>query len=128
MTSQEIRDLIGRYIEAFNARDFQTLGALFADDAVLEDPVGSSPIRGNREIRKFYEQFRHGTSSLKLDGEIRAATAAAAFPFLVDMGANHNNQTIEVIDTFIFDDKGRIREMRAFWGPGNVREPPSRAD
>jgi len=123
MDPDDIHGLIRRYIAAFNARDYDTLLALFAQDAVLEDPVGSSPVRGKGNIRAFYEQFKDWQSSLALDGEIRIADAAVAFPFRVDMG---EGQEIAVIDTFLFDTAGQIREMRAFWGPRNIR--PSRPD
>jgi len=119
MSPDVIEDIIRRYLEAFNNRDYDALISLYSQEATLEDPYGSPPIRGAAQIRAFYEQFKDGNSTLHLDGAIRAAERAAAFPFKVRMG-NEANQVIEVIDSFVFDEAGKIKEMRAFWGAKNV--------
>ena len=41
-------------------------------------------------------------------------------PFTVTLDWEGARQVIEVIDTFRIDDAGKITEMRAFWGPGNM--------
>jgi len=117
---EQIQSTIRRYIAAFNARDLDTLVSLYAADARVEDPIGSPPHQGADEIRAFYERFRNHRSSLHLTGEIRAAESAAAFSFMVIMGQEPDTQIVEVTDTFAFDSSGRIKEMRAFWGVGNV--------
>ena len=122
MDPQQTRSVIERYLNAFNARDFDTLVGLYAADATVEDPVGSAPHRGLKDIRAFYEQFRTQKSSLHRVGEVRAAGSAAAFSFIVVMGESANSQIVEVTDTFAFDAAGKIEEMRAFWGPGNVHD------
>lgn len=47
------------YVAAFNAADAGRVVALFADDATVEDPVGSPVVAGREAILAFY---RHATS------------------------------------------------------------------
>jgi steroid Delta-isomerase len=49
---------------------------------------------------------------------VRAGANYAAFAFAALMDPT-GQKRIEVIDTFRFDDQGKVVEMRAFWGPGN---------
>ncbi len=105
------------YVRALNAADLEAIVRLFADDAVLEDPVGSLPRRGIAEIRAFYA----GSLSLKLqaelEGPVRAVAREAAFAFSVSFDIDGQRTTIRPIDVFRFDDAGRIVQMRAFFGP-----------
>lgn len=108
------------YLRALNAADLESIAALFADDAVVEDPVGSLPKRGIAEIRAFYA----GSLSLKLqaelDGQIRAVANAAAFAFRVSFEIDGQRTVIRPIDVFRFNDAGRIVQMSAFFGPANT--------
>jgi steroid delta-isomerase len=126
-TSDDIRNLITGYIRAFNARDFDHVMALYADDATLEDPVGTAMRRGTDEIRAFYEQYRHEPSFLQLTGDFRFPENAVAFSFYCYMGLTSDPMIIEVTDTFRFDEHGLIKEMRAFWGTANIHGISSRA-
>src|SRR3546814_8940608 len=44
------------YIDGFNRADPAGVAALYADDATVEDPVGSPLKTGKAEITKFYER------------------------------------------------------------------------
>lgn len=122
VTPEEAEALVARYIAAYNGRAYDALAGLFADDAVLEDPVGSQKQQGRKAIRAFYESFDDNGAVLELAGAVRATESEIAFPFLVHMGGKGNGPVIEVIDTFLVDAIGLIREMRAFWGPANIRQ------
>ena len=41
VTSVQMREALQRYIDAINARDTEAVVALYADDATIEDPVGT---------------------------------------------------------------------------------------
>ena len=118
--SDNIDNTINRYIRAFNERDYDTLMSLYAAGATLEDPVGS-PLRSGRDnIRAFYESFRDQPSYLQRVGDLRIAESAAAFSFCACIGVGATLQIIEITDTFLFDNRGQIKEMRAFWGAPNI--------
>lgn len=106
------------YITHFNAADHNAIAMLYAEDATVEDPVGTPLKKGREDIRDFYEGAVKGGTQLELIGPIRLAEREAAFPFKATVGAA--NMVIEIIDTFKFNDAGEVTEMRAFWGPENI--------
>ena len=109
------------YVDGFERGDADALAALFADDATVEDPVGTPPKRGREEIRAFYALSVTTGAKLELLGEPRCAADYVAFPFAVKLEWQGRRQVIEVIDTFRFDAAGKITEMRAFFGPANMK-------
>lgn len=109
------------YVAGFEAGDADALAALFADDATVEDPVGTTPRRGREEIRAFYAQSVATGAKLELLGDPRCAGDFIAFPFAVKLEWQGRRQVIEVIDTFRINEAGKITEMRAFFGPANMK-------
>jgi steroid delta-isomerase len=111
---------VHEYVRALAAADLDAVVALYADDAVVEDPVGSEPKRGIAAIRDFYA----GSVALKLEvaleGEIRVAASEAAFAFSVSFELQGKRTTIRPIDVFRFDERGQIVSMRAFFGAANI--------
>ena len=73
---QDIDRFIGDYVRAFNARDLERVASLYAEDATLEDPVGSAMVRGKPAIRAFYEQYQDQPSYLQYSGDCRVAQSA----------------------------------------------------
>ena len=108
------------YVAALNARDLDAIVALYADDATVEDPVGSAPKVGIEAIRAFYARSTALPLQVVLDGELRVVANECAFAFSVSFVHEGRQTTIRPIDTFRFDAAGRIVQMRAFFGPGNV--------
>jgi steroid delta-isomerase len=115
--SEEIRKTIGEYIGFMNAADVESVVELYAEDAILEDPIGTAPIRGRAAIREFYSGAVAGNVTLEATGNPRVAAGQAAFPMRARLGDAH---TIEIIDVMVFDDDGRISSMRAFWSTDGV--------
>jgi steroid delta-isomerase len=107
------------YVAAFAAGDAAAAAALFAPDASVEDPVGSTVLRGATDIAAFYQRAMQTGARLALTGPVQVCADAAAFSFTVQVAAA--GVEIDVIDVFRFDDAGLITQMQAFWGPANVR-------
>ncbi len=108
-----------KYLTAFQDQDLEAILALYADDAVVEDPVGSDKHVGIDAIRAFYSGAMGAKVQAELTGPVRLAGQEAAFPFTITvMGAN---LAIDIIDVFRFNDDGKVVEMRAFWGDTNHR-------
>ena len=116
---QHMQATVERYIAGFAAGDSDEIVELFAAQATVEDPVGSEPKRGRDEIAEFYQGAVSTGAQLRLDGPVRSAGNTAAFPFSVSIGGEPP-QRLHVIDTFRFDDDGKVVEMRAVWGPANI--------
>lgn len=131
---EQMAAAVQAYIDLFNAQDAAGIAALYADDATVTDPVGTPPKNGMAEISAFYTLAVKNGAKLTLNGPIRVVADHAAFAFTVSVGAMtavdsavnvelpSGGMTIDVIDTFKFNDENKVVEMRAFWGPGNITQ------
>lgn len=119
-TPEQMEAAVQAYVAAFAAGDPEQAVAIFAADATIEDPVGTPVKRGHEEIRAFYQASMATGAKLVLDGPIRLAEGHAAFAFHVPLHFEGKDMEIHVIDTFAFDADGKVKEMRAFFGPGNM--------
>lgn len=120
-TDEQKLAAVHAYIAAFEAGQPEAVVVLFAPDATVEDPVGSPLKRGHDEIREFYTMSMATGARLELIGDPRCVADYVAFPFAVNLEMNGNRMVIEVIDTFRLNDEGKITEMRAFFGPANMK-------
>ncbi len=118
-TEEEMIRAVHHYVTAFDKNDPELAVALFAENATVEDPVGSQIIKGRAAIRDFYTRVMARRAKLRLEGAVRAGANYAAFAFSALLDPT-GEKRFEVIDTFRFDDQGKVVEMRAFWGPSNM--------
>ncbi|MDE2414253.1 MAG: nuclear transport factor 2 family protein [Comamonadaceae bacterium] len=112
--------VVHRYIAALNAGDLDAIVALYADDATVEDPVGSPPHQGHAAIRAFYAKSLAIKLDVALEGPVRAAANEAAFAFCVRLHWQGRDMAIRPIDVFRFNEAGKILSMRAIFGPENM--------
>lgn len=103
--------VVNRYVEAFEKADLAIIREIYAEDAIVEDPVGSDPHVGIAAIEKFYEVGFSANARLRLTGDVRCSGNCAAFPFDVVMPG----MTISPIDVFTFNDDGKVVDMKAYW-------------
>ena len=116
-------EAVQQYVAAFEKGNLDEIVALFAPDATVEDPVGSEPVHGIGAIRDFYSAaMAHGTR-LMLEGPIRLTREYPAFAFVVVATVEGKEIRVDVIDTFRFDAANRVVEVRAYFGPVNMRGP-----
>ena len=112
MSNEQKIAAVHKYIEAFSNADMNLIKEIYADNAVVEDPVGSEPYVGIDAIIGFYEGAFATGAKLELSGNVRCAGNAAAFPFKVLM----EGVDISPIDIFEFNDAGKVVSMKAYWG------------
>ena len=72
-----IRQVYDRYPELVTKGDVDGIVELYADDATIEDPIGSDIRQGRAAIRAFYEAAA-GTITMKRTGPVRVAGHEAA--------------------------------------------------
>ena len=121
MNIEHQKSVVNDYIRLMTAGDWQSVANLYAQNATVEDPVGTEPVRGIEAITAFYKKNTDPSVALKLDllGAIRVAGKEAAFPFSVVLTLNGKRMRIEVIDVFKFDAQGKIVSMKAYFSPEN---------
>lgn len=109
------------YIDAFNRSDADSIAALYADDASVEDPVGSPVKQGREAIAAFYKMAVSTGAKLKLAAPIRGSHGnAAAMAFDVQLNMPEGEAVIRVIDVMTFNHAGKFTSMRAFWGRSDM--------
>ncbi len=110
----DVRTAVSNYLDAVANGTSADIAALYADDATLEDPVGTEPKVGREAIEKFYSAL----DAVDNRTELLAAKVSgntAAFHFRVVTETGDQTITVEPIDVMTFDEQARITSMRAVW-------------
>ena len=112
-----IRSTVDAYCAAFTNGDRAAYVGLFADDAWIEDPVGTPKHEGLDAIGGFFDQSAGLADSieLRLTGPVRVAAGEGAFPMEIRPTIGGTTFAMPCIDVMTFDDAGKITTMRAFW-------------
>jgi len=119
---EQIAKAMQAYVDAVSGEDVEKVIALFSEDAVVEDPIGSGPHIGHEGLREFYKIAVETVEEMVLEGSVRArenwgACAMLAYPKGMDM-----KLVIETLDVMEFNEDGKITRMTAYWGDGNIRQ------
>lgn len=118
---EQMKQALQAYVDGINAGDAAAVTALFADDAVVEDPVGKPPISGRAAIAEFYTNAVSAGTKLSLDTPIRGSHGnGAAMAFTIEVPAM--SLRIRAVDVMTFNDDGKIIDMRAYWGPADFEQ------
>ncbi|WP_205874994.1 nuclear transport factor 2 family protein [Mycobacterium camsae] len=109
--------------EAVVARDKDAWLAVFADDAIVEDPVGPSPFdpdgtghRGRAAISAFWDKAIAPTTSIEFffrDTYQCGNEEANVGHILITTGDYQT--TAEGVFTYKADDQGQMVALRAYW-------------
>ena len=118
-TPEQMIAAVHGYVAAFDAGDAEAAVALFAEDATVEDPVGTPAKNGHDEIRTFYTASMQTGAKLHLQGPVRVGEDYAAFAFQVRLNWEGKTSTVDVIDIFRFNADGKVAKMEAYFGPTN---------
>lgn len=122
-TEQAMKAAMQAYIDRYNAGDAEGLIELYADDAVVEDPVGGAVYEGKAAIAAFYRYAIKTGAKLSLQAPIRASHSnAAAMAFTVELTYEGQPLCIHVIDVMTFNEAGKFSSMRAYWGKTDMKE------
>jgi hypothetical protein len=116
VTRQHIVDIIDEYCRAITAQDKAGWLGLFADGIRHEDPVNVRVNLGKEQLAGFWDMF----VGLNIDLALTAPTIVCgneAVAFMRSrMGPQEARKEVTpIIDTFVFDDAGKIMSVRAFY-------------
>jgi len=121
-TDTEMKQVLQAYVDAYNRSDLDGLVALYADDATVEDPYGTPAKIGREQIAEFYKGAMATGAKLTLSAPIRGShgdAAAMAFDAVVNTPQGEIIAA-SVIDVMTFDGNGKIKSMRAYFGPSDL--------
>ncbi len=126
-TTLNARELGIRSRAAVHARDRDGWLDLFAEAAVVQDPIGPSPFdpegnghRGRAEIAKFYDEVI--APSQAVDFEINESYLSGDGSEVADVGiirttiaGGTHQAVVHVVMTYRTDGAGKIASLRAYW-------------
>jgi steroid delta-isomerase len=111
--------------EAVQAKRKEDWLNLFADDAIVEDPVGPSAFdpagkghRGRDAISRFWDMTIATTDKLEFDfrDSFRCGNEEANVGAIITTIAGHQI-TAEGVFTYRVNDEGKLVALRAYWEP-----------
>ena len=101
--------------------------ALFASDAVVEDPVGPSPLdpegkghHGHTGIRKFWDRNFGAVSRFHFqvhDSFANGAYCANLVTITMWLGQSGSTMTVDGVMIYAINDDGLITSIRGHWEP-----------
>jgi steroid delta-isomerase len=122
------RELGRRSRAAVEARDRDGWLALFADDAVVEDPIGPSPFdpdgrghRGLEAIAAFYDQVIASSERITFDIErsyLCGDEVADVGTIRTTLAGGTHVAVVRGVYTYKSDGRGKLAALRAFWELG----------
>ena len=115
----EMRATVDKYLELVASGTAEQITDLYADDATVEDPVGTDPHVGREGVLAFYkviEPFKRSTELVSF----KAAGNVAVFEFHIV--TYFDTMTIELnpVDIMEFGGDGLVTRMRALWGKDDM--------
>ena len=115
-TREELVSICDRYVELVSNQETDAIVELYADDAWIEDPIGSERKHGRDAIREFYDGITKlgGTPVMRRIGPVTVCGGEAAFQFRIDIDLGEDKIAMATTDVMTFDDAGKITSMRAF--------------
>jgi steroid delta-isomerase len=126
-TIENARKTLESYVRAWTVRDKDLLLSILAEDAVMEDPVGTPPFRGREGIGRFWD-FAWRDSSRKLTPrleEMRVCGSEGILRFTMEVRQPSTKLGLDlsIIEHIEFDENGRIRRLHAFWDERSATVP-----
>jgi len=120
---EHMKAVVDRYTAAHTAGDVDGVAALFADDAVVADPVDQPAHHGRDAVRGFFAGTHELADSMELTatGPVRAVGNWAAVPLMAITTIGDTRLRIDIIDVFTFDSDGFISDMKAYWTASDIR-------
>ena len=121
---------------AVEAGDRAAWLALFAPDAVIEDPIGVSVLdptgqghRGTAAIEAFWDTtIASGTIRFAIRESYAAGDEVANVGTITTTFPDGNAVAVDGVFTYRVDDDGLIRALRAYWSEASMRAEESGRD
>lgn len=114
-----VRRTIDAYFEAIRTRDNQRWIGLFAENAVVHDPVDAPPAEGRIGLEESWKVFTTPFERLSIqqDAVFYAKEGAAVKWTAEGIGVNEASVVFEGISVFELDGDNRIQTLMAYWDP-----------
>jgi steroid delta-isomerase len=118
-----LRQIIATYMDVFTAEDREGWLDLFAEEAWIEDPVGTPRRNGRDEIGAFWDEAHSVPDKVALVplGITTVIGDEGIFTMQAQATIGDTVYGIDIIDLMTFDEAGKITTMRAFFDPAAMK-------
>lgn len=116
-TAEELQEVVNRYVQLVAAHQPERVAELFAQNATIEDPVGTELRASRQSIVDFYAviaSMEHTATELLWS---KVAGDTAVFEFKLTVKTAGHGYEVSPIDIMVFDENAKILTMRAVWDP-----------
>lgn len=113
-TADRIAEVVRRYVTLLATGGADDLVELFAEDATVEDPVGSDTRTGRAAIREFFATLEAMERQTELS-LLRVVGNEAAFSFTITFNVDGTTMHLQPIDTMTFNSDGKILSVRSYF-------------
>jgi steroid delta-isomerase len=115
-SKQANQTTIETFLASYRVKDVATRIALFAEDIWFDDPVGTPPILGKAAMNQYFVDTVAGGWDIDLVPKkiiVNGNEAASITEVTASVGGS-SPMTTTIVQTFIFDDAGKIKTLRVF--------------
>ena len=121
--SDSITTTIDAYMAAFTATDREAWLGCFAEDAWIEDPVGTPRREGLAAIGEYWDDAQAIPDIIELRPlDLRVIIGnEAALTMQARPNLGGDTYALDIIDVMTFDDDGKITSNRAFYNTERLR-------
>lgn len=115
--ADQMRAAVAAYFQAISSLDPEAWADTFAEGGRSCDPWGSPPHEGREALVQFLGGLCEAFERVQMElGEVFLAGSGGAVQWRARCVArNGRNIEFSGIDTFEFEEDGRIREARGYW-------------
>lgn len=112
-----IRSTSDAYFAAVSNLDKAAYLALFAEDAVVQDPYGGRPWQGHEGLAKFWGGMERTWEQFTMTPQAQyvAGDRAAAHWTTEAVSKNGKTATFSGINVFTINEQGLITQLEAYW-------------
>ena len=113
-----VRETIEKYLEGWRTGDREAWLSLFAEKAVLIDPVGAPANEGKEAIGVFWDRVHQ--LPMVFDPQIErivvcGTEAMALFRMESRAAEGTGGMSVDIVDTFEVNEDGHITQLKAYW-------------
>ncbi|WP_285031663.1 nuclear transport factor 2 family protein [Mycolicibacterium sp. lyk4-40-TYG-92] len=116
--AESLTAIVKQYVELIGSGSADDILALFAEQASVEDPVGSDVLTSRVAIHEFFSALQTLDRSAELL-TVRVSGNEAAFQFALTFNGGEGVVRLSPIDTMVFDESGKITSVRSYFSPFN---------
>lgn len=124
ISSESVRKFVAQYFEATRSNDAQKWASRFASNAIVEDPVGTTPINSSNDILELGKAFISAFENVGLYEEFVHVIGNEAAARWTGKGLTKEGKQVrfEGINIFNFNSDGEIVNLKGYWSPHEMIE------